>query len=119
MIKFELEKLRGQALGDSNRALTPITHHFREDPEMISHFPEKESVTFKTGPPDYETYVDNFQDDIAMDEQIPPAPSHISKRDYADDWPIRPAEQYWNYELYEDDFEEEEVKTTLRNNDHI
>lgn len=34
---------------------------------MISHFPEKESVTFKTGPPDYETYVDNYEDDVGND----------------------------------------------------
>lgn len=71
---------------------------------MISHFPEKESVTFKTGPPDYETYVDNFQDDIAQDDQIP-TNNYASKWDYNDDRPIRPSEQYWNYELEEDDYD--------------
>jgi len=44
MIKYELEKVRQIALSDHSKTLTPIAHHFKEDPEMISHFPEKESV---------------------------------------------------------------------------
>ena len=44
MIKFELEKTKQQALSDQSKVLTPITHHFKEDPELISHYPERESV---------------------------------------------------------------------------
>lgn len=47
MIKFELEKVKQQALSDQSKVLTPITHHFKEDPELISHYPEKESVRFQ------------------------------------------------------------------------
>lgn len=47
-----------QALGDQAKVLTPITHHYKEDPEMLSQYPDvKDTVTFKTGPPEVESYL--------------------------------------------------------------
>jgi len=73
MIKFELEKTKQQALSDQSKVLTPITHHFKEDPELISHYPERESVRFQ--PPNL--------DEQSMHE---PDESFIeNKRDFNDD----------------------------------
>jgi len=63
--------------------LTPITHHFKEDPELISHYPEKESVWFQP----------IEQDGVSMMEPEE-AFTEISKREFFDDWPIRPSKEY-------------------------
>jgi len=54
--------------------LTPITHHFKEDPELISHYPEKESVRFQP----------IEQDGVSMMEPEE-AFTEISKREFFDD----------------------------------
>ena len=49
MIKFELEKLRAEAL-NGERQLSPITHHHENQSDFLSKNFDKESVKFNPEP---------------------------------------------------------------------
>lgn len=113
VIKYELERLRSQALGSPRRQLTPITHQ-KEDPEMMpNHPPENMSVHFK---------LDEEQSDQGYhDEERPPMSQKLDDYStYPDDRPIKPAAEFQEKMIEEKESQwEQEKQEYILNRDEM